>query len=51
MAKNNKTGGCGTGLGIFLAIYVIGLLHEYSKVVVGIVAVVAILALVYYATK
>lgn len=51
MAKNNKTGGCGTGLGIFLAIYVIGLLHEYWKVVVGIVAVVAILALVYYATK
>lgn len=51
MAKNNKTGGCGTGIGIFLAIYVIGLLHEYWKVVVGIVAVVAILALVYYATK
>lgn len=51
MAKNNKTGGCGTGLGIFLAIYVIGLLHEYWKVVVGIAAVVAILALVYYATK
>lgn len=51
MAKNNKTGGCGTGIGIFLAIYVIGLLHEYWKVVVGIVAIVAILALVYYATK
>lgn len=51
MAKNNKTGGCGTGIGIFLAIYVIGLLHEYWKVVVGIVAVVTILALVYYATK
>lgn len=51
MAKNNKTGGCGTGFGVFLAIYIIVLFQEHWKVIVGIGIVVAILVLVYYATK
>lgn len=51
MAKNNKTGGCGTGFGMFLAACVVALFMEYWKVIVGIAIVVVILALVYYATK
>lgn len=51
MAKNNKTGGCGTGFGMFLAACMVALFMEYWKVIVGIAIVVAILALVYYATK
>lgn len=51
MSKNNKSSGCGTGFGMFLAACVVALFIEYWKVIVGIAIVVAILALVYYATK
>ena len=51
MSKNNKSGGYGTGFGMFLAIYVIVLLKDYWKIVVGVAIIVAILALMYYATK
>lgn len=51
MSKNNKSGGCGTGFLTFLAVYVIVLLKEYWKIIMGIGIVVTILVLVYYATK
>lgn len=51
MSKNNKSSGCGTGFGMFLAACVFALLTEYWKIVVGVVIVVVVLVLAYYATK
>lgn len=51
LSKNNKSSGCGTGFGMFLAACLIALLTEYWKIVVGAAIVVVILVLAYFATK